>query len=149
MLAVIETKRVEPATKMMDHKRSPVSIEQGSLTSLTPKRQKAGLSMSSKERKEKVGERVAALQQLVSPYGKTDTASVLLEAMEYIHFLHDQVKVLSAPYLQSDPTDQYQDLDSYNLRSKGLCLVPTSYTMGVASSNGADIWAPIKTNSPT
>ncbi|GKD18061.1 hypothetical protein Tco_1207219 [Tanacetum coccineum] len=58
-------------------------------------------------------------------------------------------RVLSAPYLQSNPIDQYQDLDSYNMRSKGLCLVPTSYTMGVASSNGADIWAPIKTHSPT
>nr|GEW67658.1 transcription factor bHLH153-like [Tanacetum cinerariifolium] len=148
MPVAIERKRIDGVIKMMDHKRSPVSIEQGSLTSLTPKRQKAGLSMSSKERKEKVGERIAALQQLVSPYG-LHTASVLLEAMEYIHFLHDQVKVLSAPYLQSNPTDQYQGLDSYNMRSKGLCLVPTSSTMGVASSNGADIWAPIKTHSPT
>ncbi|KAJ9558721.1 hypothetical protein OSB04_013335 [Centaurea solstitialis] len=154
---------------MMEHKRSPVSVEQGSLTSLTPKRHKAGLSISSKvssyfwpftlfksilshlvpsgkERKEKVGERIAALQQLVSPYGKTDTASVLLEAMEYIRFLHEQVKVLSAPYLHNNSTAQSQELDSYNLKSKGLRLVPLSYTMGVASSNGADIWAPIKTN---
>ncbi|GKD64454.1 transcription factor bHLH153 [Tanacetum coccineum] len=57
------------------------------------------------ERKENVGERIAALQHLVSPYetrsnrnldaerGSLDTASVLLEAMEYIHFLHDQVKL--------------------------------------------------------
>ncbi|KAK1413637.1 hypothetical protein QVD17_35413 [Tagetes erecta] len=133
---------------MMDHNWSSVSIEQGSLTSLTPKRHKAGLSISPKERKEKVGERIAALQQLVSPYGKTDTASVLLEAIEYIHFLHDQVKVLSAPYLHSNPTAQYQDLDSYNLKGKGLCLVPISDTTVVASSNGADIWAPIKTPSP-
>ncbi|XP_024983535.1 transcription factor bHLH153 [Cynara cardunculus var. scolymus] len=131
---------------MMEHKRSPVSVEQGSLTSLTPKRHKAGLSISSKERKEKVGERIAALQQLVSPYGKTDTASVLLEAMEYIRFLHEQVKVLSAPYLHNNSTAQSQEIDMYNLKSKGLRLVPISYTMGVASSNGADIWAPIKTN---
>lgn len=33
-----------------------------------------------------------------------------------------------------------------SLRSKGLCLVPASYTVGVVSSNGADIWAPIKTS---
>ncbi|CAI9268844.1 unnamed protein product [Lactuca saligna] len=133
---------------MMEHKRSPVSVEQGgSLTSLTPKRHKTGLSISSKERKEKVGERIAALQQLVSPYGKTDTASVLLEAMEYIHFLHEQVKVLSAPYLHSNSTNEYQELGPYNLKNKGLILVPISSTMGVASSNGADIWAPIKTNS--
>ncbi|XP_076961164.1 transcription factor bHLH153-like [Bidens hawaiensis] len=130
---------------MMDHKRSPVSIDQGVLTSLTPKKHKAGLSVSSKERKEKIGDRIAALQQLVSPYGKTDTASVLNEAFDYINFLHDQVKVLSAPYLHSNPTAQSQE---YDLKSKGLRLVPVSYTVGVASSNGADIWAPIKTNSP-
>ncbi|KAL4561211.1 hypothetical protein LXL04_033374 [Taraxacum kok-saghyz] len=132
---------------MMEHKRSPVSIEQGSLTSLTQKKHKSGLSISSKERKEKLGERIAALQQLVSPYGKTDTASVLLEAMDYIHFLHEQVKVLSAPYLYSNSTDESKELGKCNLKSKGLLLVPISYTMGVASSNGADIWAPIKTNS--
>ncbi|GFY81316.1 basic helix-loop-helix (bHLH) DNA-binding superfamily protein [Actinidia rufa] len=133
---------------MMDHKRTPVSIDQGNLTSFAPKRHKADMSISSKERKEKLGEKIAALQQLVSPYGKTDTASVLLEAMEYITFLHDQVKVLSAPYLQSAPTAKMQDVEPYRLRSKGLCLVPISCTVGVAGSNGADIWAPIKTSSP-
>uniref|UniRef100_A0ACD5W204 Uncharacterized protein n=1 Tax=Avena sativa TaxID=4498 RepID=A0ACD5W204_AVESA len=46
-----------------------------------------------KVRKEKLGDRITALQQLVSPFGKTDTASVLHEANEYIKFLHDQVAV--------------------------------------------------------
>ncbi|XP_052173683.1 transcription factor bHLH153 [Diospyros lotus] len=133
---------------MMEHKRSPVSVDQGSLTSLAPKRNKADFSISSKEGKEKLGEKIAALQQLVSPFGKTDTASVLLEAMEYIQFLHEQVKVLSAPYLQSTPAARMQELEPYSLRSKGLCLVPISCTSGVPSSNGADIWAPIKTSSP-
>ncbi|GMH00094.1 hypothetical protein Nepgr_001933 [Nepenthes gracilis] len=45
------------------------------------------------ERKEKLGDRIVVLQQLVSPYGKTDTASVLLEAVQYIRFLHEQFKV--------------------------------------------------------
>ncbi|CAL9206913.1 unnamed protein product, partial [Musa hybrid cultivar] len=54
-----------------------------------------------KVRKEKLGDRITALQQLVSPFGKTDTASVLQEAIEYIKFLHDQVRVLSAPYLKN------------------------------------------------
>uniref|UniRef100_A0A804RI96 BHLH domain-containing protein n=1 Tax=Zea mays TaxID=4577 RepID=A0A804RI96_MAIZE len=44
-----------------------------------------------KVRKEKLGDRVTALQQLVAPFGKTDTASVLHETVEYIKFLHDQV----------------------------------------------------------
>ncbi|KAG6726821.1 hypothetical protein I3842_02G098800 [Carya illinoinensis] len=129
--------------RMTEHKRSPCSVEQSSLTSLASKRHKADLSP--KERKEKLGERIEALQQLVSPYGKTDTASVLSEAMEYIQFLHEQV--LSAPYLQSNRSIM-QDLGPNSLRSRGLCLVPVSCTAGVAQSNGADIWTPIKTTSP-
>jgi len=132
---------------MMDHKRSPVSIDQSNRTAFVPKRQKADLSISSKESKEKLGEKIAALQQLVSPFGKTDTASVLLEAMGYIRFLHEQVTLLSAPYLQTIPTANMQEIEPYSLRSKGLCLVPISWTTGVDSSNGADIWAPIKTTS--
>ncbi|XP_048435821.1 transcription factor bHLH153 isoform X1 [Pyrus x bretschneideri] len=134
--------------KMTEHKRSPCAVDQSSITSLPSKRHKTDLSFSTKERKEKLGERIVALQQLVSPFGKTDTASVLLEAMEYIRFLHEQVKVLSAPYLQSTPTANTQELKPYSLRSRGLSLVPVSSTIGIAQSNGADIWAPIKTTSP-
>ncbi|KAJ4847759.1 hypothetical protein Tsubulata_038020 [Turnera subulata] len=179
---------------MMDNKRSVCTIDQGSFTSLTTKRHKADFSVSAKERKEKVGERIVALQQLVSPYGKTDTASVLTEAMEYIQFLHEQVKVCSSlPYLITviHPIQLHFKLERQNrvgslfmvdlqgakcsippkytsiskageteldwantepgqhsLRSRGLCLVPISCTAGVARSNGADLWAPIKTSSP-
>ncbi|XP_027919622.1 transcription factor bHLH153 isoform X4 [Vigna unguiculata] len=131
--------------KMMEHKRSPCSVDQSSYTSIASKRQKADLSISTKERKEKIGERIVALQQLVSPYGKTDTSSVLKEAMEYIGFLHKQVKLLSAPYLETSAAAKMQGMESCSLRSRGLCLVPVSFTIGVAESNGADIWAPIKT----
>ncbi|CAD5172694.1 unnamed protein product [Musa acuminata subsp. malaccensis] len=54
-----------------------------------------------KVRKEKLGDRISALHQLVSPFGKTDTASVLLEAIGYIRFLHSQIEALSSPYLRS------------------------------------------------
>ncbi|KAL3635066.1 hypothetical protein CASFOL_022120 [Castilleja foliolosa] len=130
---------------MMQHKRNPVSADQSSFMNLLPKRLKTDAPLSSKEKKEKVSERISALQQLVSPYGKTDTASVLLEAMEYIGFLHEQVKVLSAPYLYSTSTETEIGEETRSLRGKGLCLVPVSLTVGVVSSNGADIWAPIKT----
>ncbi|KAJ6952650.1 hypothetical protein NC653_041709 [Populus alba x Populus x berolinensis] len=93
---------------MMENKRSPCSVDHDTLTSLATKRHKADFSISTKERKEKLGERIVALQQLVSPYGKTDTASVLMEAMEYIRFLHEQVQVLSAPYLQGTSPAQMQ-----------------------------------------
>jgi len=36
-------------------------------------------------------------------------------------------------------------VEEYSLRSKGLCLVPLEYTSEVAQTNGADIWAPVKT----
>ncbi|MQM16490.1 hypothetical protein Taro_049448 [Colocasia esculenta] len=105
-----------------------------------------GGSASAKEKKDKIGERVAALQQLVSPFGKTDTASVLQEATAYIKFLHEQLQVLSAPYIQSTPTGNLQGSENCSLRSRGLCLVPVDCTLGIASSNGADIWAPVNTN---
>ncbi|KAF8099476.1 hypothetical protein N665_0243s0039 [Sinapis alba] len=127
---------------MMENKGSVCSLEENSI-----KRHKSDLSFSSKERKDKVGERISALQQLVSPYGKTDTASVLLEAMQYIQFLQEQVKVLSAPYLQTSPITTHEEEleEEYSLRSRGLCLVPMEYTIGVGQTNGADIWAPVKT----
>ncbi|XP_010271336.1 PREDICTED: transcription factor bHLH113 [Nelumbo nucifera] len=111
-----------------------------------------------KAKKEKLGERITALQQLVSPFGKTDTASVLHEAMGYIKFLHDQVQVLSSPYLQRLPSSSHHlhegrenedDESRYDLRSRGLCLVPVACTVHVADSNGADFWSPAMGSSNT
>ncbi|XP_059438121.1 transcription factor bHLH112 isoform X2 [Corylus avellana] len=103
-----------------------------------------------KVRKEKLGDRITALQQLVSPFGKTDTASVLHEAIEYIKFLHDQV--LSTPYMKNGTQIQHQqgseklqqDTEGakQDLRSRGLCLVPISSTYPVANETTADFWTP-------
>nr|XP_029118434.1 transcription factor bHLH153 isoform X1 [Elaeis guineensis] len=128
--------------------------------------------ISTKEKKDKIGERVAKLQQLVSPFGKSDTASVLQEATGYIKFLHDQLQVhsmipshfphdfsrcftsisqyvncchqvLSGPYMQrTRPTGKIQEAEHCSLRSRGLCLMPISSALGIARSNGADLWAP-------
>ncbi|KAD5507679.1 hypothetical protein R6Q59_031532 [Mikania micrantha] len=103
-----------------------------------------------KVRKEKMGDRITALQQLVSPFGKTDTASVLSEAIEYIKFLHEQVNVLSTPYMKnaaimqqqqqiSDKTSEGQGKD---LRSRGLCLMPISSTFPVTHETTVDFWTP-------
>ncbi|PHT29943.1 Transcription factor [Capsicum baccatum] len=102
---------------------------------------------SFKVRKEKLGDRITALQQLVSPFGKTDTASVLHEAIEYIKFLHDQVNVLSTPYLKNGSTSQQQQqivdkVKEQDLRSRGLCLVPISSTFPVATETTSDFWTP-------
>ncbi|KAI4318420.1 hypothetical protein MLD38_032124 [Melastoma candidum] len=108
---------------------------------------------SDKGKKEKkLGERVAALQQLVSPFGKTDTASVLHEAMGYIKFLQEQVQVLCTPYLQRHHHPQLPPPDDSkgegggsgdpDLRSQGLCLVPMACCVHVQGSGiGADFWS--------
>ncbi|XP_062077868.1 transcription factor bHLH123-like isoform X2 [Humulus lupulus] len=103
-----------------------------------------------KVRKEKMGDRITALQQLVSPFGKTDTASVLSEAIEYIKFLHEQV--LSNPYMKSGAAIQHLQNNSdkskdsedpkQDLRSRGLCLVPVSSTFPMTHETAVDFWTP-------
>ncbi|KAL2495208.1 transcription factor bHLH [Forsythia ovata] len=103
-----------------------------------------------KVRKEKLGDRITALQQLVSPFGKTDTASVLQEAIEYIKFLHDQVSVLSTPYMKNvappvqrqQPASKLKDQQGskHDLKSQGLCLVPISSTFPISAENTTDFW---------
>ncbi|XP_016545775.2 transcription factor bHLH123 isoform X1 [Capsicum annuum] len=106
-----------------------------------------------KVRKEKMGDRITALQQLVSPFGKTDTASVLSEAIEYIKFLHDQIGALSAPYMKSGASMQhhqqndnkFEDAEkerNKDMRGRGLCLVPISSTFPVTHETTVDFWTP-------
>ncbi|KAK4368395.1 hypothetical protein RND71_012187 [Anisodus tanguticus] len=111
-----------------------------------------------KVRKEKLGDRITALHQLVSPFGKTDTASVLLEAIGYIRFLQSQIEVHERNSLFPEDPGQlsndnclkrkatseqdYHEEAKKDLRSRGLCLVPLSNTLQVGSDNGADYWAP-------
>ncbi|KAJ4894039.1 Transcription factor bHLH113 [Raphanus sativus] len=125
----------------MDHNRKPSKKCQ--------KNQDKSSVGIAKVRKERLGERIAALQQLVSPYGKTDAASVLHEAMGYIKFLQDQIQVLCSPYLINYSLDGgavtgdiTPGKKARDLRSRGLCLVPVSSTVNVENSNGADLWSP-------
>ncbi|KAK8484811.1 hypothetical protein V6N13_117728 [Hibiscus sabdariffa] len=122
-------------------------------TSKRPRNETPSTMPAFKVRKEKMGDRITALQQLVSPFGKTDTASVLSEAIEYIKFLHEQVGVLSTPYMKDhneasiqhqqnpekskDPEGPKQDL-----RSRGLCLVPVSSTFPLTHDSPVDFWTP-------
>ncbi|KAG5240583.1 hypothetical protein OIU78_007122 [Salix suchowensis] len=102
--------------------------------------------------KVKLSERVTALQQIVSPFGRTDTASVLYEAIQYIKFLQGQVQLLSNPYMkttnsQKDPLvglDRKDNGDAeLDLKSRGLCLVPISCTPQIYHDNtGSDYWTP-------
>ncbi|KAL2467212.1 Transcription factor bHLH [Abeliophyllum distichum] len=103
-----------------------------------------------KVRKEKLGDRITALQQLVSPFGKTDTASVLQEAIEYIKYLHDQVLGTSymkngCPVQGQQAADKFKDEEwpKQDLKSRGLCLAPILSTFPVAAESASDFWNPI------
>ncbi|XVF49159.1 hypothetical protein PTKIN_Ptkin03bG0246200 [Pterospermum kingtungense] len=74
-----------------------------------------------KVRKEKLGDRITALHQLVSPFGKTDTASVLLEAIGYVRFLQSQIEALSLPYLGSGSGNMRQN---QSVQGEGNCIFP-------------------------
>ncbi|KAK4351944.1 hypothetical protein RND71_027462 [Anisodus tanguticus] len=107
-----------------------------------------------KVRKEKLGDRIAALQQLVAPFGKTDTASVLMEAIGYIKFLQNQVETLSVPYMKSSRSKASRSLHGgggemnngseeikRDLRGRGLCLVPLS-CLTYVTDGGGGVWPP-------
>ncbi|XP_039061165.1 transcription factor bHLH123-like [Hibiscus syriacus] len=86
------------------------------------------------------------------PAFKTDTASVLSEAIEYIKSLHDQVNVLSTSYMKNGAATHYHhqnyeksmDPEGFkqDLRSRGLCLVPVSSTFPVTHESSVDFWTP-------
>ncbi|CAN6211576.1 unnamed protein product [Urochloa humidicola] len=113
----------------------------------------SSLNKASQVTKVKLGDKITALQQIVSPFGKTDTASVLYEAINYIKWLHEQVQLLSDPYMKTSSSKDYNawgGLDrkekseaEMDLRSRGLCLVPVSCTPQVyRDNNGPDYWTP-------
>ncbi|XP_038971032.1 transcription factor bHLH153-like [Phoenix dactylifera] len=92
--------------------------------------------------KRELGDRIAALQQLVSPFGKTDTASVLLDAIEYIKCLHEQLTVLCSPYVKMS----YEITEmggKEDLRNRGLCLAPISTICNVGKDTSINSWAPM------
>nr|XP_043607381.1 transcription factor bHLH110 [Erigeron canadensis] len=134
-----------PATNFMDTKAPQPTL---------PKKSKLEPRVSCspfKVRKEKLGDRIAALQQMVAPFGKTDTASVLMEAIGYIKFLQNQVETLSVPYMKSAhknnrlptrgvPTEDGNEEARRDLRSRGLCLVPLS-CLSYVTDGGGGVWS--------
>ncbi|XP_057487459.1 transcription factor bHLH154-like [Actinidia eriantha] len=85
-------------------------------------------------RSQKLSDKITALQKLVSPYGKTDTASVLQEASISIKVLQEKIQklfqMLSASYNSTKPIDlqKFKEKQVLDLRSRGLCLVPLSFS---------------------
>ncbi|PKA61873.1 Transcription factor bHLH113 [Apostasia shenzhenica] len=103
---------------MADSRKKRKPVEQTEITHNAPEK-----------RTQKIGDKITALQQLVSPFGKTDTASVLQQAAACINILHEQIKVLSNPYFVSNPSISIRvnggEITGF-LHDRGLCLVPIS-----------------------
>ncbi|KAA8539432.1 hypothetical protein F0562_026124 [Nyssa sinensis] len=94
-------------------------------------------------RSQKLSDRITALQKLVSPYGKTDTASVLHEASISIKVLQDQIQnlfqVMSTSHNSTKPLhSQRTGEKQLDLRSRGLCLVPISSTQKLTKEGPLD-----------
>lgn len=143
---------------MPEAKRTSNTLETNKGPQNAPKKSRVDSRASCppfKVRKEKLGDRIAALQQLVAPFGKTDTASVLMEAIGYIKFLQNQVETLSVPYMKSSRSKASRSLhrgggemnngsseeSKRDLRSRGLCLVPLSCLTYVTDVGGG-VWPP-------
>ncbi|XP_044448812.1 transcription factor bHLH68 isoform X1 [Triticum aestivum] len=93
-----------PPPELRSHHHSDNSSECNSTatgSALKKARVQASSSAQStlKVRKERLGDRITALHQIVSPFGKTDTASVLQETIGYVRFLLGQIEALSYPYM--------------------------------------------------
>ncbi|KAE8648535.1 hypothetical protein Csa_008520, partial [Cucumis sativus] len=75
-------------------------------------------------RSQKLSDKITALQKLVSPYGKTDTASVLQEAYLYIKFIQHHIQTIlqmqSSSYKSQNPEGNDEEKKGI-LRSEGLC----------------------------
>ncbi|CAN6539336.1 unnamed protein product [Malus baccata var. baccata] len=143
--------------EMTEVKRPGSLIETKAIQAAAPKKSRLESRNSCppfKVRKEKLGDRIAALQQLVAPFGKTDTASVLMEAIGYIKFLQNQVETLSVPYMKSSRNKTSKTIlqggmaeingngeTKRDLISRGLCLVPLScmsYVTGDVGGGGGN-----------
>ncbi|KAG5628742.1 hypothetical protein H5410_000459 [Solanum commersonii] len=98
--------------------------------------------------KVKLADKITALQQIVSPFGKTDTASVLWETINYVRFLQEQIQLLGHAYMKNNTCKERYwggfDRKEVDLRSKGLCLVPISCTPQIyhETNNGSDYLIP-------
>ncbi|RWW24531.1 hypothetical protein GW17_00011175, partial [Ensete ventricosum] len=114
-------------------------------------------STTFKVTKEKLGDRITALHQIVSPFGKVSpylippVSNLLMGVGE--GFMHsDRIMYTNEEMIDSKRVIAFLLFCSYHqegddepkkdLRSRGLCLVPVSFFLDVGSDNGADYWVP-------
>ncbi|KAL6010230.1 hypothetical protein ACLOJK_000661 [Asimina triloba] len=100
-------------------------------------------------KKEKLGERIIALQKLVSPYGKVGGAELAVLATPSFFFCKTAAECIFNLQEEAEEEEGGEAESRYNLRSRGLCLVPVECTVHVARSNGADLWSPAMATNPS
>ncbi|OAY73486.1 Transcription factor bHLH68 [Ananas comosus] len=96
------------------------------------------LQSTFKVRKEKLGDRITALHQIVSPFGKGQGERNCIFPEDPGQLLQDNTtKKRVSPEQGFDNETKNKDL-----RTRGLCLVPVSCTLHVGGGSAADFWAP-------
>ncbi|KAL0911680.1 hypothetical protein M5K25_019835 [Dendrobium thyrsiflorum] len=102
----------------------------------------ASINQTIKEpvKNQKLGDKITALQQLVSPFGKTDTASVLQEATVYIKALHEQIhfQLLNRLHFEANSSRSIQGngvSGRSRLNDRGLCIIPISSAILISFAN--------------
>ncbi|XP_074569966.1 transcription factor bHLH68-like isoform X2 [Curcuma longa] len=144
----------KPRHKPADHNNS----SEGNSTEIAPTLKKARVRGSSspqsslKVRKEKLGDRITALHQLVSPFGKALSLPYLQQQQrqavrqQQYHHHHQQQQQRKHPGSNDDEKEEEEEEEEEeikkDLKSRGLCLVPVSFTMHVGGDDGVDFWAP-------
>ncbi|XP_039845800.1 transcription factor bHLH68-like isoform X6 [Panicum virgatum] len=147
------------APEVKNHHSDNSSDGNSTASGSAPKKARVQTSSSAqstlKVRKERLGDRITALHQIVSPFGKTDTASVLQETISYISFLLSQIELLnrstSNGMAEAEASTEQQEINNNgggddeegstkDLRGRGLCLVPVSCTSHLAGDD-SDFWA--------
>ncbi|XP_022134418.1 transcription factor bHLH112-like isoform X2 [Momordica charantia] len=126
--------RTSPGDVAGDNKRMKVNALEQGLRYLN-QQEPSGIHDSRLQeparKSQRLSDKITALQKLVSPYGKTDTASVLQEACLYIKLVQEHIQNLlqlqSCSYKSLKGIRQKEE----GLRSEGLCLVPVTFTQKI------------------
>ncbi|XP_020266026.1 transcription factor bHLH112-like [Asparagus officinalis] len=129
--AIFETKK-QRKRSTIDHQRERKRFKFEHDNKQQDLRMAPTMKASTLKKSQKLGDKITALQQLVSPFGKTDTASVLQEACAQIKVLHEQIRVLSSRYFGAKASYRSQDNiaeEKFDLKRKDLCLVSMSSIM--------------------
>lgn len=122
-----ESKRQKPPSTCNTAKQHNAS----SIDESSQQQQQLMRAQGAAKKSQKLGDKITALQQMVSPFGKTDTASVLQEAGVCLKVLHEQIRVLSTPYFGLKPPTALPANAGMELglRERGLCVVPITSTI--------------------